>query len=152
MASRSTGEGREKRVRKKTKRLSESICPPEEPAKKKRKREGAGTAVSAASGSATEHQKTREKKDSRARKLIVSYNLVKHSLKLVSTPLKELKGASIRSEDTPTPTNSWNGEGAFPKRNSEANFKNPNFSVSSYISYSATSTQVVSRGQTLTQT
>ena len=142
------GEGREKRVRKKTKRLSESACLPEEPAKKRRKRgEGVATTVSAAS--TTEHQKIkrREKKGDGTRKLIVSYNLAKHSLKLVSTSVKELKRASIRTEDTPTPTNSWNGEGAFPRRSAEVNFKNPNFSVSAvyeFILYNAIS-MIVSR-------
>ena len=145
-----SSEGREKRVRKKTKRLSESIFPPEEPVKKKRKREGADTTASApAPGPATEHQKTRDRKGSRTRKLVVSYNLVKHSLKLISAPLKELKGASIRTEDTPTPTNSWNGEGAFPRRNSDAKFKNSSFSVSAHFSYSATSTRGKSRDQTM---
>ena len=113
-----------KRVRKKSKRLSES----EEPVKKKRRLRSEGLDTAATGESA---KKKRERGRERSRKLVVSLNFARSNLRLSNVSQTQSKGAlSNRSDDTPTPCSSTNGEGAIGRRNTEMRFKNPDFTVS----------------------
>lgn len=129
----------QKRVRKRSKRFSESDHNVEEPPKKKFKRsmkqqDGSG----GRGGKAGVAAKTRlmgkgEKEHHKPRRLMVSFNFVQNGLKINSIPPAETKGDStVRTEESMNGSNNGaNGEGTFPRRSVELNFKDPNFSVSS---------------------
>ena len=123
----------DKRVRKKSKRLSESEFAPEEPARKKRKLDKT-TMPEPKSRKTLQKRKDKsiatEHHAHRLRKLVVSLKFAQHSLKLNNTP--EAKGRNSNSrEDTPSSASGVvTGERTPPRKNAELKFKNPRFSVS----------------------
>ena len=74
----------------------------------------------------------REKEHHKPRRLMVSLNFVQNGLKINNVPLAETKGGStVRTEEAMNGSNNGlNGEGTFPRRSVQLNFKNPDFSVS----------------------
>lgn len=132
----------QKRVRKRSKRFSESDHNVEEPPKKKFKRsmkqQDGSHGSGGRGGKAGVAAKTRlvgkgEKEHHKPRRLMVSLNFVENDLKINSIPLAETKGGpTVRAEESMNGSNNGvNGEGTFPRRSVQLNFKDPNFSVSS---------------------
>lgn len=124
----------QKRVRKRSKRLSESEHILEEPPKKKLKRNGKQSGSSGGRGgrvSASAKTSIREKGEKerhRPRKLLVSLNFVQNNLRLNNVPLAETKnGSAGRTEEG---SNGSNGDGVLPRRSVQIKFKDSNFTVS----------------------
>lgn len=128
----------QKRVRKRSKRFSESDHNVEEPPKKKFKRSmkqqdgSGGRGGKAGVTTKTRLMGKREKEHHKPRRLMVSLNFVQNGLKINNGPLAETKGGStVRTEEAMNGSNNGlNGEGTFPRRSVQLNFKNPDFSVS----------------------
>jgi len=124
----------QKRVRKRSKRLSESEHILEEPPKKKLKRNGKQSGSSGGRGgrvsasSKTSIREKGEKERHRPRKLLVSLNFVQNNLRLNNVPLAETKnGSAGRTEEG---SNGSNGDGVLPRRSVQIKFKDPNFTFS----------------------
>ena len=128
----------QKRVRKRSKRFSESDHSVEEPPKKKFKRSVKQQDGSAGRGGkvgvATKNRLMGkgEKEHHKPRRLMVSLNFVQNGLKINNIPLAETKGGStMKTEEAINGSNNGlNGEGTFPRRSVQLNFKDPDFSVS----------------------
>lgn len=125
----------EKRVRKKSRRVSESSEEPPKKRKRSQRQETSGNIASASINPSKKRKERDQEKHGRPKKLLISYNFVQSGLRLSSVPLAEPKTKSAsasRREYTPS-NNGLNGEGGLPKRTVDLKFKNPNFTVSEHL-------------------